>query len=43
MPDEDELEKRLWRTMPWDERVMVPSEEQDALDELEEQEEGEGH
>ena len=33
MPTEDDLERRLWRTMPWDAEVMVPSEEQDAKDE----------
>ena len=38
MPDHDDLERRLWRTMPWDAEVMVPSEEQDEKDE----QEGEG-
>ena len=33
MPDEDDLERRLWRTMPWDAAVMEPSPEQDAIDE----------
>ena len=37
MPTEDDLERRLWRTMPWDAKVMVPSAEQDALDEQEEE------
>ena len=36
MPTEDDLERRLWRTMPWDESVMVPTDEKDALDEYEE-------
>jgi hypothetical protein len=35
MPTEDDLERRLWRTMPWDADVMQPSEEQDAKDEKE--------
>lgn len=39
MPDRDDLERRLWRTMPWDAKVMVPDPEQDALDD--ETEEGE--
>ncbi len=34
MPDEEEMERRLWRTMPWDAAVMVPSEEADAEDEI---------
>ena len=38
MPDHEDLERRLWRTMPWDAEVMVPSPEKD---EQEEQEEGE--
>ena len=29
MPTEDDLERRLWRTMPWDANVMVPSDEND--------------
>ena len=29
MPTEDDLERRLWRTMPWDADVMAPSEEQE--------------
>ena len=36
MPDEDELERRLWRTVPWDAEIMTPSEEKDALEEQEE-------
>jgi len=36
MPTEDDLERRLWRTMPWDAAVMVPSAEQDAKDDQEE-------
>ena len=36
MPDEDEMEKRLWRTMPWDRETMIPSVEQDEEDEKEE-------
>ena len=35
MPDRDDLERRLWRTMPWDAEVMCPSEEQDEKDEQE--------
>ena len=31
--DEDDLERRLWRTMPWDAEVMEPSPEKDAMDE----------
>ena len=38
MPDREELETRLWRTMPWDEKVMVPTPEQDAQDEQKEKE-----
>ena len=40
MPDKEDLERRLWRTMPWDASVMVPTPEQDARDEAEEGEEG---
>lgn len=29
MPTEDDLERRLWRTMPWDAEVMVPKDEED--------------
>ena len=39
MPDHEDLERRLWRTMPWDAEVMVPTEEQDAKEEAEEGEE----
>ena len=35
MPDHEDLERRLWRTMPWDAEVMEPSEEQDEKDEKE--------
>ena len=35
MPDHEDLERRLWRTMPWDAEVMVPSAEQDEKDEQE--------
>lgn len=35
MPTEDDLERRLWRTMPWDAEIMVPSDEQDEKDEKE--------
>jgi hypothetical protein len=38
MPDHEDLERRLWRTMPWDADVMVPSEEQDEKDEEGEEE-----
>ena len=37
MPDREDLERRLWRTMPWDAEIMVPSEEKDALEEAEEE------
>ena len=40
MPDREELETRLWRTMPWDESIMVPTPETDEQDE---KEEGEKH
>ena len=33
MPDKEDLERRLWRTMPWDAEIMVPSAEQDKKDE----------
>lgn len=36
MPTEDDLERRLWRTMLWDAEVMEPSPEKDALEEQEE-------
>ena len=35
MPDHEDLERRLWRTMPWDAAVMVPTPEQDEKDEQE--------
>ena len=35
MPDREDLERRLWRTMPWDAEIMMPSEEQDEKDEQE--------
>lgn len=35
MPTEDDLERRLWRTMPWDAAVMLPSVENDAKEEEE--------
>ena len=35
MPDHEDLERRLWRTMQWGADVMVPSEEQDEKDEQE--------
>ena len=35
MPTSDDLERRLWRTMPWDASVMEPSPEQDEEDEKE--------
>ena len=28
MPDHEDLERRLWRTMPWDAEVMVPKDEE---------------
>lgn len=37
MLTEDDLERRLWRTMPWDAEIMEPSEEQDAQDEQNEE------
>ena len=37
MPDHEDLERRLWRTMPWDEKVMVPTPEQDEKEEAEEE------
>ena len=33
MPDREDLERRLWRTMPWDAEIMVP--EDDEKDEQE--------
>lgn len=29
MPTEDDLERRLWRTMPWDAEVMVPKDDEE--------------
>jgi len=29
MPDRDDLERRLWRTMPWDAEVMVPKDDEE--------------
>ena len=37
MPDHEDLERRLWRTMLWDAEVMVPSVENDELEEAEEE------
>ena len=37
MPDRDDLERRLWRTIPWDAAVMVPTPEQDAQDDQDEE------
>lgn len=36
MPDREEMETRLARTMRWDEKTMVPTPEQDAQDDAEE-------
>jgi hypothetical protein len=35
MPDREDLERRLWRTMPWDAEVMEPKDddEEDGEDE----------
>ena len=33
MPDEDDLERRLWRTMPWDASVMVPKDDEEEGEE----------
>lgn len=38
MPDKEDLERRLWRTMPWDAAVMVPTPETDEQDEESEDE-----
>ena len=43
MPDHEDLERRLWRTMPWDAEVMVPTPEQDELDEMNEEGEKDDH
>ena len=29
MPDREDLERRLWRTMPWDAEVMMPKDDED--------------
>ena len=29
MPDHEDLERRLWRTMPWDAEVMEPHDDED--------------
>ena len=29
MPDHEDLERRLWRTMPWDADVMVPKDDEE--------------
>ena len=29
MPDREDLERRLWRTMPWDAEVMLPKDDED--------------
>lgn len=29
MPDHEDLERRLWRTMPWDAEVMVPKDDEE--------------
>jgi len=42
MPDHEDLERRLWRTMLWDAEVMIPTPEQDEQDELDGPEEKEG-
>lgn len=33
MPDKDEMERRLWRTMRWDRETMEPTPETDAAEE----------
>jgi len=38
MPDKEDLERRLWRTMPWDAEIMVPTPESDERDEKDERE-----
>ena len=40
MPDHEDLERRLWRVMPWDASVMEPSVEDDEREEAEEEGEG---
>lgn len=32
MPDREDLERRLWRTMPWDAEVMEPKDDDDEED-----------
>lgn len=39
MPDHEDLERRLWRTMPWDAEVMVPTPERDAIEDEDEESE----
>ena len=29
MPDHEDLERRLWRTMPWDAEIMVPKDDEE--------------
>ena len=36
MPDREDLERRLWRTMPWDAEIMVPSDDENEKQEGEE-------
>lgn len=36
MPDKEDLERRLWRIMPWDAEVMEPTPEKDAEEEEQE-------
>ena len=36
MPDREDLERRLWRTMPWDAEIMEPSDEENEEQEGEE-------
>ena len=36
MPDHEDLERRLWRTMPWDAEVMVPKDDENDEQEGEE-------
>ena len=42
MPDREDLERRLYRTMRWDADVMVPTPERDAEDELTERNKKDG-
>ena len=32
MPDAEDLERRLWRVMPWDAEVMVPKDDEEGED-----------